>query len=31
VQALENRESARAEALMREHATPVKEVLNLKL
>ena len=31
VQALENREGARAEALMREHATPVKEVLNLKL
>jgi len=31
VQALENRESARAEALMREHATPVREVLNLKL
>jgi len=31
VQALENREAARAEALMREHATPVKEVLNLKL
>ena len=31
VQALENRESARAEALMREHAAPVKEVLNLKL
>jgi GntR family transcriptional regulator of vanillate catabolism len=31
VQALENRESGRAEALMREHATPVKEVLNLKL
>ena len=31
VQALENREAARVEALMREHATPVKEVLNLKL
>jgi len=31
VQALENREAARAEALMREHASPVKEVLNLKL
>jgi len=31
VQALEKREGARAEALMREHATPVKEVLNLKL
>ena len=31
VQALENREGARAEALMREHATPVKEVLDLKL
>ena len=31
VQALENREGGRAEALMREHATPVKEVLNLKL
>ncbi len=31
VQALENREGARAEALMREHAAPVKEVLNLKL
>jgi GntR family transcriptional regulator of vanillate catabolism len=31
VQALENREAARVEALMREHATPVKEALNLKL
>jgi GntR family transcriptional regulator, vanillate catabolism transcriptional regulator len=31
VQALENREAARVEALMREHAAPVKEVLNLKL
>src|SRR5262245_14348256 len=31
VQALENREAARVEALMREHATPVKEVLKLKL
>jgi GntR family transcriptional regulator of vanillate catabolism len=31
VQALEKREGARAEALMREHAAPVKEVLNLKL
>jgi len=31
VQALEKREGARAEALMREHATPVKEALNLKL
>jgi GntR family transcriptional regulator of vanillate catabolism len=31
VQALQNREAARAEALMREHASPVKEVLNLKL
>jgi GntR family transcriptional regulator of vanillate catabolism len=31
VQALENREADRVEALMREHATPVKEVLNLKL
>jgi GntR family transcriptional regulator of vanillate catabolism len=31
VQALENGEGTRAEALMREHATPVKEVLNLKL
>ena len=31
VQALENREASRVEALMREHATPVKEVLNLKL
>jgi GntR family transcriptional regulator of vanillate catabolism len=31
VQALENREAARVEALMREHATPVKEVLNLTL
>ena len=31
VQALENREAARVEALMREHATPVKESLNLKL
>ena len=31
VQALEKREAARVEALMREHATPVKEVLNLKL
>jgi GntR family transcriptional regulator of vanillate catabolism len=31
MQALENREAARVEALMREHATPVKEVLNLKL
>lgn len=31
VQALEKGESARVEALMREHATPVKEVLNLKL
>jgi len=31
VQALEKGEGARVEALMREHATPVKEVLNLKL
>lgn len=31
VQALENREAGRVEALMREHATPVKEVLDLKL
>ena len=31
VQALEKREAARADALMREHASPVKEVLNLKL
>jgi GntR family transcriptional regulator of vanillate catabolism len=31
VQALENGEAARVEALMREHAAPVKEVLNLKL
>jgi GntR family transcriptional regulator of vanillate catabolism len=31
VQAIEKGEGARVEALMREHATPVKEVLNLKL
>jgi len=31
VQALEKGEGARVEALMREHATPVKEALNLKL
>jgi GntR family transcriptional regulator of vanillate catabolism len=31
VQALEKGEGARVEALMREHAMPVKEVLNLKL
>jgi len=31
VQALERREAARVEALMREHATPVKDALGLKL